>query len=87
LPCPAAAMCTVVINVLEPGAFNPKSQYFIPWFNKISWLCGQRPGLEEVSNEGCNSGRTGYDFTDNSNNQEKISSANYGAGVSFFKTQ
>jgi len=30
LPCPAAAMCTVVINVLEPGAFNPKSQYFIP---------------------------------------------------------
>jgi len=35
----AAAMCTVTINVLEPGAFNPESQYFIPLFNKISWLC------------------------------------------------
>jgi hypothetical protein len=26
----------VAINVLEPGAFNPESQYFIPLFNKIS---------------------------------------------------
>ncbi len=26
----AAAMCTVVINVLELGAFNAESQYFIP---------------------------------------------------------
>jgi len=25
---------TVAINVLEPGAFNPESQYFIPLFNK-----------------------------------------------------
>jgi hypothetical protein len=25
-PITAAAMCTVVINVLEPGAFNPESQ-------------------------------------------------------------
>jgi hypothetical protein len=29
-------MCTVAINVLEPYAFNAESQYFIPWFNKIS---------------------------------------------------
>jgi hypothetical protein len=55
------------INVLKPGAFNPESQYFIPLFNKISWLCGQQPGVDEESNEECNSGGTGHDFTDNSN--------------------
>ncbi len=33
-------------------AFNPESQYFIPWFNKISWLCEQHPGGDEASNEG-----------------------------------
>ncbi len=26
----------IAINVLEPGAFNPESQYSIPLFNKIS---------------------------------------------------
>jgi hypothetical protein len=31
-----AAMCTVALNVLETGAFNPEFQYFIPFFNKIS---------------------------------------------------
>jgi hypothetical protein len=52
-PITAAALCTVVINVLAPRAFNPESQYFIPWFNKISWLCGQQPGGDEASpNEG-----------------------------------
>jgi hypothetical protein len=35
-PIAAAAMCTVAINVLEPGAFNLESQYFIPLFTKIS---------------------------------------------------
>jgi hypothetical protein len=35
-PITAAALCTVAINVLEPGAFNAESQYFIPLFNKIS---------------------------------------------------
>jgi hypothetical protein len=35
-PIAAAAMCSVAINVLEPGAFNPESYYFIPLFNKIS---------------------------------------------------
>ncbi len=38
----AAAMCAVTINVLEPGAFNAESQYFIPLFNKGSvtlWPC------------------------------------------------
>jgi hypothetical protein len=59
-------MCTVVINVLEPGAFNPESQYFIALFNKIWCLCGQQPGGDEAPNEGCNSGPTGHDFTDNS---------------------
>jgi hypothetical protein len=43
-PITAAAMSTVVINDLEPGAFNPESQYFIHLFNKISGLCGQQPG-------------------------------------------
>jgi hypothetical protein len=38
-----AALCTLVINIPEPGAFNPQSQDFIPLFNKISWLCGQQP--------------------------------------------
>ncbi len=45
-------MSTVAINVLEPPAFNPESQYFKPLFNKISWLCGQQPGGDEASNEG-----------------------------------
>jgi hypothetical protein len=36
-------MCSVAINVLEPGTFNAESQYFIPLFNRISWLCGQHP--------------------------------------------
>jgi len=35
-PITAAAMCTIPINVLEPGAYNAESQYFIPLFNKIS---------------------------------------------------
>jgi hypothetical protein len=34
-PITAAAMCTVAINVLKPGAFNPESEYFIPLINKI----------------------------------------------------
>jgi hypothetical protein len=29
-PITAAATCTVAMNVLEPGAFNAESQYFIP---------------------------------------------------------
>jgi hypothetical protein len=57
-------MCIVVINVLEPGAFNTEFQYFIPLFNKISLLCREQPGGYEGSNEGCNSGPTGHDFTD-----------------------
>jgi hypothetical protein len=65
-PIAAAAMCSVAINVLEPGAFNPESYYFIPLFNKISWLCRQQPGGDEASNEGY-SGPTGHDLTDNSN--------------------
>jgi hypothetical protein len=60
-------MCTVAINVFEPGAFNAKSQYFIPLFNRISWLCGQHPRGDEASSGGANSGPTGHDFPDNSN--------------------
>jgi hypothetical protein len=57
-PSTAPAMYIVAINVFAPRAFNPESQYFIPLFNKISWLCGQQPGGDEASNEGCNSGQT-----------------------------
>ncbi len=41
------------INVLKLGAFNFDYQYFIPLFNKISWLCKQPQGGDETSNEGC----------------------------------
>jgi len=59
-------MCTVAINVLEPGAFNSESQYFIPLLNRISWLCVQHPTGDEASNGGCNSDPIGHDFQDNS---------------------
>jgi hypothetical protein len=66
-------MCTVALNVLEAGAFNAERQYFIPLFIKISRLCGQRPGGDEASNEGCNSGpTTGHEFMDNSVNMEGL---------------
>jgi hypothetical protein len=65
-PITAAAMCTVTINVLEPGAFNLESQYLIPLFTNFSWLCGQQPVGDDASNEGCNSGPTRHDFTDKS---------------------
>jgi hypothetical protein len=59
----AVATCTVSINVLEPGAFNFESQYFIPLFNKISWLSGQQQRGDEASTGGrCNSGPIGHDF-------------------------
>ncbi len=58
-------MCTVVINVLDLGAFNVETQYFIPLFNTISSLCGRQLGGDEASNEGCNSRPTRYDFTHN----------------------
>jgi hypothetical protein len=60
-------MCTVAIYVLDPGAFNSESQYFIPLFNRISWLCVQHPTGDEASNGGCNSCPTGHDFQDKSN--------------------
>jgi len=90
LPCPfffstlstAAAMCTVAINVLEPRAFNPESQYFIPLFNKISWLCGQQPGVDEASNEEWNSGPTGHDFMNNSNICAKVAILTQGTAQS-----
>jgi hypothetical protein len=46
------AMCTIAINVLDLCAFNPKFQYFIPLFNKISWLCKHQPRIDETSDEG-----------------------------------
>jgi hypothetical protein len=60
-PITIAAMCTVTINVLEPGAFNPESQYFIPLFNKISWFCAQQWLKEGMKHQmkGCNSGPMG----------------------------
>jgi hypothetical protein len=52
--------------VLEADAFNAEFQYFIPLFNFMTQR-GQQPGGDEASNERCNSGPRGHDFTDNSN--------------------
>jgi hypothetical protein len=75
LPCPfffwtlsTNHCCYVYYNYKCPraSAINPESQYFRSLCNKISWFCAQQPGGDEASNEGCNSGPTGHDFTDNS---------------------
>ncbi len=58
---PAAALCTVAMNVLEPCAFNAEFQYFIPLFNKNFMTL--RRGMKHQM-RGCNSGPTGHDFTD-----------------------
>jgi hypothetical protein len=60
-------MCIIAINVFEPDAFNVESQYFIPLFNRISWLCGQHPKGYETSNGRCNLDPTWHDFPNNSN--------------------
>jgi hypothetical protein len=76
MPCPFVSWmlstnhcccCSVYCSYKCPHAFNAESQYFIPRFSKISWLCRQQPGGDEASNEGFNSGPTEHDFTDNSN--------------------
>jgi hypothetical protein len=36
------AACTTAINILQPHAFNLELQHFIPIYNKISLLCGQK---------------------------------------------
>jgi hypothetical protein len=59
-------LCVVAINVFAPHAFNPKSQYFLPLFNKISWLWRQL-GKDETSNEGCKSSPTLHDFWNDPN--------------------
>jgi hypothetical protein len=51
-PITAAAMCTISINALQPFAFNPESEHFIPLFNKISWLWGQQSRGDEASKWG-----------------------------------
>jgi hypothetical protein len=55
---------TVAINVLEPGTFDPESQYFIPIFHKISWFCEQPGRKEGMTHQmrGWNSGPIGHDF-------------------------
>jgi hypothetical protein len=58
---------TLAINVFKLGPFNPKSQYFTPLFNKISWFCRQHLKKDEASNEGCNSHPIRHDFIDNFN--------------------
>jgi hypothetical protein len=58
-PITPAAMRTVIINVVEPGAFNLESQYFILYLIKFHDFAEQQPGGDEASNEGCNSGPTG----------------------------
>ncbi len=59
-------MCTVAINVLEPGAFNAIS-VFHTLIYKISLLSRPQPRGDEASKGGCNSGSTGHDFSDNFN--------------------
>ncbi len=66
-PIAAAAMCSVAINVLEPGAFNAESQYFIPLFNRFSQLCGQHPRGDEASNGVVQLRANRADFLDNAN--------------------
>jgi hypothetical protein len=60
-------MCSVAINVLEPGAFNAESQYFIPLFNRFSQLCGQHPRGDEASNGVVQLRANRADFLDNAN--------------------
>jgi hypothetical protein len=57
------------MNVLEPGAFNAESQYFItPSLIKFhDFADNKQPRGDEASNRGCNSGPRGHDFPDNSN--------------------
>jgi hypothetical protein len=63
-PMAAAAICTVAINVLEPGAFNAESQY--PHLIKFMTL--RRAAKRGWSIKwGCNSAPTGHDFPYNSN--------------------
>jgi len=66
-PITIVVMGIVAINVLEPSAFNVEFLYFVPLFNRISWLCGQRPRRDETSNGGWNYGPIWHDFQDNSN--------------------
>jgi len=64
------SICPKLLKNAEPhgpGALNAEFQYFIPLVNKISCLCRQtnsQEGDEEASNEGCNLGPRGNDFTD-----------------------
>jgi hypothetical protein len=91
LPCPffswmfstshCSIMCIVIINVFEPNAFNNEFQYFIPLFNKISWVCEQQPKGDEASNEGCNLGPTRHDFMDSSNDVEMMASGSSTFGL------
>jgi len=61
-PITAAAMCTVVIVVLEPGAFNPES-LSISYPYLIKFHDNSQEGMKHQT-RGCNSGPTGHDFTD-----------------------
>jgi hypothetical protein len=63
-PIAAAAMCRVAINVLEPGAFNAGSQYFIPLLNRFAHNIQE--GMKHQMGW-CNSAPTGHDFLDNAN--------------------
>jgi hypothetical protein len=67
-PITAAVMCTVTINVLEPGAFNAEFQYFIPLFNThfITLRITAR-GDEASQMAGETQAQTGHEFPDNSN--------------------
>jgi hypothetical protein len=62
----AAAMCTVAINVLEPGAFNAETPYSIPYLIKFhDFVENIQEGMKH-QNGGSNSCPTGHHFRDNS---------------------
>ncbi len=69
-PITAAAMCTVAINFLEPGAFNALNlSISYPYLIKFHDFAGNiQEGMKhQMWGAGCNSVPTGHDFPDNSN--------------------
>jgi len=69
-PITAAAMCTVAINFLEPGAFNALNlSISYPYLINFHDFAGNiQEGMKhQMWGAGCNSVPTGHDFPDNSN--------------------
>jgi hypothetical protein len=74
-PITAAAMCTVTTNVLAPRLVHLILSLRISYPDLIKFhdFAHNSQEGDEASNEGCNSGPTRHDFTDNSiNDYEKF---------------